>query len=221
MKSYSYNDDTGDINNIENVDFIIIGMSKCGTTTLYQSLSGLDGKTCIRFHSDYTLERVYKTKELSTKGLLALAKNPQIFIPYREPIRRRISQYHQYALTGSLKDFCLGDYSFISEGYRTEIDENIVYASIADATGINILNHHFNKELGYTKVDNIMFYNLESINRLAAALDLTLINGRISNRAKPNLEFSDIELDEIYSNKYCQHFYTAERINEFKLRAKS
>lgn len=217
MKSYPYNEDTGDINNIENVDFIIIGMSKCGTTTLFQSLSALDGKTCIRYHSDYTLERVYKTKELTTKGLLALAKNPQIFVAYREPIRRRISQYYMYSSTGSLEDFCLGDYSFISEDYRTEIDDDIVYTNIADATGINILDYPFNKELGYTRVDNIMFYNLESIDILAAALDLTLINGRISNRAKPILKLSDSELDEIYSNKYCQHFYTKKQIEEFKL----
>lgn len=213
-----YNPDTGRMHLIADAKYMIIGMSKCGTTTMYQSLNA-HGIT-IKYHSDYTLERVYKTKELTTKHLLKLAKNPQLFVSYREPISRRISQHHQYKFTVSLKDFCLGDYSSVSDGYRTEIDEDMVYTSIADVTGINVLDHPFDKELGYTKIDNITFYNLESIDALAASLEMVLIDGRRTNRGKPNLSFTDKELDEVYSSKYCQHFYTKQQIEEFKLWAK-
>ncbi len=212
MCSFLYNEDTGDINNIENVDFIIIGMSKCGTTTLFQSLNDL-GESGIKYHSDYTLERVYKTTELTTKGLVALAKNPKIFVPYREPIRRRISQYHQYNLTGSLKEFCLGDFTELGDDLTTEVDEDAVYANIANATGIDVLKHYFKKRLGILTVSNVTFYNLESIDNLG----IPLRNGRVSSRAKPKLEFSDAELDEIYGSKYIKHFYTKRQIEEFKL----
>lgn len=217
MKQYSYNDDVGDLNS--QIDFIVLGMSKCGTTTLYTSLNTVGN--CIKYHSDYTLERVYHTKKLTTKSILECIEYPTIFTLYREPISRKISQYYQYELTGSLTDFCLGDYSQMSKGYRTEVDENMVYGHIEEVTGINVLAYHFNKELGHTIIskNNITLIpcTLEKISTLALMFDFTLIPKRISGRGRMDLSFTNNELNEIYKSAYCQHFYTKEKLEEFKI----
>ncbi len=216
---YPYNEDTGRINKIADAEYMIIGLSKCGTTTLYQSLRK-KGIT-IKYHSNYTLERIYHTTELTTKKLLKMIKCPfTLFVPYREPIARKLSQHQQYQFGGAVKDFCLGDYSKFSDGFRTEVDEDLVFEQLYDATGINILEHHFDPTNGHTHIVNynmvIIPYTLEKVDILAGCLGITLINGRISGAGERDIEFSRAELDQIYDTKYCKHFYSDEQIEEFK-----
>ena len=217
--SYPYDEDTGRINEIGDAEYMIIGMSKCGTTTLYQTL-GQKG-IVIKYHSNYTLERVYDTTELTTKKLLKMIKRPfTLFIPYREPISRKLSQHQHYDFGGDARDFCLGNYSTFSDNFRTEVDEDIVYEQLHDATGVNVLEHYFNPIEGHTHIvkDNMTVIpcTLEKIDNLAKCLGITLINGRISGSGKRHMEFSRDELDQIYDTKYCKHFYSSEQIEEFK-----
>ena len=222
MKQYPIDADIGRINDMSKVDYLVLGMSKCGTTTIYEALNNIG--ICVRFHSDYTLKRVYKTTELSAKSLVAQTSNLIILTPYRNLIARKISQYYQYELKGSIKDFCLGDYSQISDGFRTEIDEDMVFANVQDVTGINILDYRFNKRRGYSIILKngvaLIPYVLEKIDNLGKLLGASMRPKRVSNREFMDLEFSDAELDEIYNSVYCQYFYTAKQIEEFKLWAK-
>jgi len=239
-----YNGDTGNINRLLETDFFVIGMSKCGTTTLYQSLNVI--APTLKYHSDYTLERVYKTEVFTTKKLFEerrkIDRNFYVFVPYRNPIDRKVSQYYQYELSQDkskeqkikeIKEFCLGNFSLFSEDYRTEVDEELTYANIINATNIDLFSYSFDGDIGYNVIyENKLIlipYTLERINNLAGILkklypEFTLINGRVSEInseniiLKSSLKFTEIELEKIYNNFYCKYFYTDEQIENFKRR---
>lgn len=223
------NTDVGDILDFE---YIVIGMSKCGTTSLQDSLDQA-GMPCIKFHSDFTLERVFKHGAPTTKQLVPDTK--AIFVPYRNPIDRKVSQFYFYGKGWTNKEtavhdlrlFCLGDYALFNVGDQTEIKEELVYQNIREATGINVLDHDFNKELGFTVIEEngyrLIPFVIEKIDNLGEFLGIEILRRRVSEKhhmrkvVRNNLFFTDEELDRIYSSRYVQHFYTAEQIEEFKL----
>jgi len=240
--NYAYNEDTGDINDIHSVDSFVIGMSKCGTTTMQHSLRS----PVIKYHSDFTLERVFGTKELSTKLLLEerwkIDRPFYVYVPYRNPVERKISQYYHYLNSADksndlrieqIRNFCLGDYSLFSKGSRTEVDEDMVFDNILDSTGIDVLSVPFNSfgtvhlEIGNL---NLIYYILDKIVDTGKYIkshidsDFTLETKRVTGDVnglsfvKENIKFTDEELDIVYGSKYCKHFYTEFEIDLFKER---
>ena len=227
MGDIPLNKDVGDITNF---DYIVLGMSKCGTTSIQDSLD-LAGMPCIKYHSDFTLRRVYKDGAPTTLQLVKKAK--AIFIPYRNPIDRKVSQYYFYdglikteTDVSDIRRFCLGDYSLFNINDQTEVNENLVYQNIREATGINVLDHPFDKELGFTVIEgediNLVPPVIEKIDELGAYLNIEIVRRRVSEQypkrkvVRHSLYFTDEELERIYSSRYVQHFYTAEHIEEFK-----
>jgi hypothetical protein len=225
------NKDVGDLTNFE---YMIVGLSKCGTTSLQDSLD-LASKPCIKFHSNFTLFRVFNDPTITIESLVNPLESPFIFTGYRNPIDRKISQYfwdgrgaHKDKLTiiEEVRRYCLNDYSFYGESKRTEVDEDIIFLNIKRVTGIDVLDYYFNCELGYTVMTEGKFtvvpFVLEKINNLAEYLGIELVTSRVSEKdvlrieVRNELRFTEEELDKIYSSKYCQHFYTAEQIEEFK-----
>jgi len=238
--NFVYNEDTGDINNLYNVDSFVIGMSKCGTTTMQHSLRD----PVIKYHSDFTLERVFGTKELSTKLLLEergkIDRPFYVYVPYRNPVERKISQYYHYLNSvdksndtriEQIKNYCLGDYSLFSKGSRTEVDEEMVFNNILDSTGIDILSYPFSS-LGSVHLEtgnlNLIPYVLDKIHYLGKYIesridrDFTLKIKRVTgdtnglSYVKDNIKFTDEELDIVYGSRYCKHFYSNSEIELFK-----
>jgi hypothetical protein len=171
-----------------------------------------------------------------------MKKPLHIFIAYREPITRNIGAYFEFRKAHKnlqvrdqqIKEFCLGNQSLFDAGERTEIDENLVYSNIYQATGINILDEPFDKEKGYQVIQrnnlNMLFYNLESLANVVEYLQsdfaphFELINKNVAKeyteryRTKQRIKFDYHELKQIYSSKFVQHFYTTKQIKEFERR---
>lgn len=238
--NFPYNEDTGDIQNLYGIDSFVIGMSKCGTTTMQLSLK----KPVLKYHSDFTLEKVYGTEKLSTKLLLEERKTINrpfyIYVPYREPVARKISQYYFYMTDRGegtserlekIKAFCLGDYSLFNKEDRTEVDEELVYQNIIEATGINILDIPFGS-LGYIHEVrgnlNLIPFILDKIQNLGKyivdyiypkfVINTKRVTGDGSDFffVKENIKFTDNELDIVYGSRYCKYFYTEDELDTFK-----
>lgn len=212
------NKHTGDI--AKKIDYIVWGLSKCGTTTLYTSLNEIGN--CIKLHSDETLQFAYGTKALTVKSIIERTEHPTIFTLYRNPIARKISQYYEYRIGGQLIDYCLDRYTINNDAVLSEVSEDLVYKHILDVTGINVLDHPFDKELGHTIIekDNITLVpcTLEKIDNLAEVFDFTLVTRHVTKKTDDIISFSPADLDRMCASKYCQHFYTEHQIDEFKRR---
>ena len=229
----------GDVGDIDNFEYIVLGMSKCGTTSIQDSLNGCGLRT-IKFHSDHTLTRVYKTKGITSRSLVKHA--PRVFVPYRNPIDRKVSQYYFYAKHKNksplqqiteIRNLCLGDYSLFNKGEQTEINEDIFFENLSFYTGIDILDYEFDKEAGFTLIEepkiSMIVFNIESSENLAsflrevASANFKLMRSRVSNKTperqwvRKSLGFSDDDLDTIFSSVYCRYFYSDQQIEEFKL----
>ena len=194
-----YNSDTGDLGGVSETDYFIIGMSKCGTSTLYHSLQTINSAV-IKYHSDYTLTRVFGDVGITTKQIINTRKNIDrpfyVFTPYRNPIDRKVSQYYQYIVQNDsvlgirksdeviieeIKQFILGSYSCFhlhNPGFLTEVDENLVYKNIFDSIEINMFDYNFDKDRGFIQIvkDNLIFipYTLLKIDSLAQFIRETI-----------------------------------------------
>lgn len=239
-----YHIDIGNVGELDKIDYIVLGMPKCGTTTMYKSLDKIKKDTVLHLHTDYTLKKAFNVDWLTIKYILDNVRNRPVYIfnCYREPISRKISQYFQYSPPYSTKstdikikeirEFCLGDSSFFTKLDREEIDEDFNYNLLFESTNINIFEYEFNKSLGYIdiKVDdlNIVPYTLLNINKVEKYIQDNISNEfrlethRVSGNVgdlfyiKENIKFSDAELDIIYGSKYCKYFYNNEQIEFFR-----
>jgi hypothetical protein len=216
-----------------------MGMSKTGTTSIQDSLN-MSGLRCIKFHSDFTLLRVFHNPSINAECLVKHAKN--VFVPYRNPINRKVSQYYFYGKSkdksvaqqiDEIRSYCLGDYSLFSRGSQTEVDENKFFTGLEEATRIDILKYDFVKENGFGTISehniSLVPFTIENINRLASFLriyltpNFKLTTSRVSDRSperqqvRKSLKFSDAELDTIFNSRYCKYFYSDQQIEEFKL----
>ena len=229
------NKDVGRVYDVEDIDYFVLGMAKCGTTSVYDALNNMRKDSALHFHSDFTLFRTYGDKDITTESLLSKRKKVNkpfyVLVPYREPIARKISQYYQYGfpkgksielITEEIKRFCLvEDFSMFNSGERTEVDEVLFYHTLEKNTGIDIFSGNSYFVDGNLK---LIPYTLESIVYLKKFFgeDFKVLHQRkTEDRAgfshiKANIKFSPAELDKIYSTKYCEHFYTREEIRSFK-----
>lgn len=235
-RSHITNNDVGDIDNFE---YIVMGMSKTGTTSIQDSLN-MSGLRCIKFHSDFTLLRVFHNPSINAECLVKHAHN--VFVPYRNPINRKVSQYYFYGKAvgksvaqqiDEIRSYCLGDYSLFSRGSQTEVDENKFFTGLEEATGIDILKYGFVKERGYGIVSehdmSLVHFSIENINSLGSFLrvyltpNFKIITSRVAKKSpervqvRNSLNFSDAELDTIFGSEYCRYFYSDQQLEEFKL----
>ncbi len=227
-------------NKINDIDYFVISMPKCGSTSLYNALRRIAPDSAMGFHSNFTLFRLHGDKNVTTQSLLGardLINRPYyIFLPFREPIGRKISQYYQYGkskgknvetIKKEIREFCLGDYSLFSPSDRTEIDEELSYTSIYQDTDLP----KFNKELGYVHTVsgniNVIRYTLLNIHNLEKYLQQILskdFNILVEKKSidkngyfevRNSIKFSDKELDKIY-NRFGSYYYTEDQLNRFK-----
>lgn len=227
-------------NKINDIDYFVISMPNCGSTSLYNALRRIAPDSVLGFHSDFTLLRLHGDENITTESLLnarALIDRPYyIFLPFREPISRKISQYYQYGkshrksietIKEEIREFCLGNFSLFNSLGRTEVDEEISYTSIYQDTSLPV----FNKTLGYIHtVDgnrNVIRYTLLNIKNLEKYLQEILsqeFNILVEKKSedkngyfevRETIKFSEEELNKIY-NKFGSYYYTEDQINKFK-----
>ena len=218
---------------IADIDYFIISMPKCGSTSLYNALRRIAPDAVMGFHSDHTVLRLHRSSNITIESLLDIRsfidRPYYIFFPFREPISRKISQYYQYSksdgkdiktIKKEIREFCLGDVSLFNAGEITEIDENR-----------NNPPPTFDKSLGYTHTVagniNTIRFTLLSISNLEGYLqdilspdftigmDMKSVNKNRYFEVKETIKFSEEELDKIYS-KLCYYYYTDDQIDKFK-----
>ena len=237
-----YNIDTGDISDMSKIDYFVISMSKCGSTSMFYALNRIKHRSALHHHSDFTLFRVFNDDKITTNYLInersKIDKPFYILVPYREPISRKISQYYEYGMaTGKdidtikeeIKLYCMEDYSLFNKGTFTEINEELFY-------GQDYMSHnkYFDKYNGYsiTKSNNrnTILYTLENTSRLEKYLqyiihpdfkllvDRKTIDSNHFEDVKNTIRFTDDELDRVYSSVWCDYFYTTRQVDEFKAR---
>jgi hypothetical protein len=232
----------GDLTNLDNMDDFIIGLPKCGTTSIQYMLESMYPNQVMKFHSDRTLEK-HVGNNITTKSLIDTRKKIDrpflVLVPYREPVARLISTYYQYGLPNGrtlreirddVRAICLGDYSAFPSGDVREIDETLVYENLHNALGIDILDimkdqHFFPIVQGSMSV---MPYVLEDFcyihwlfpRKKRVPLEHIRKSADASwyQYVKDNIKFSQEELDFIYGSRGCTAYYTQEEIQKFKER---
>ncbi len=224
---------------IEDIDYFLISMSKCGSTSMYNALRRVrPHNTIIGFHSDHTLDRLYGDNVVTAEYLIRERKKVSspffILLPFREPIGRKISQYYQYANYGSksfgkivedIRNLCLGDFSLFHLGEQSEMRVSPLFK----------LPPSFDKELGYNHtiedgMVNIIRYTLESITDVEKylkkifctplfSIEKDKVTEDVANYfdVRKSLDFSEEELNKIYGG-LCQYYYTEKQIEKFKER---
>lgn len=229
-------------NKINDIDYFVISMPKCGSTSLYNALRRIYPDSVLGFHADFTLYRLHGDESVTTHSLLSardLINRPYyVFLPFREPIGRKISQYYQYGKSNrkdietikrEIREFCLGDFSLFSPSDRTEIDEELSYTSIYNDPHLPV----FDKTLGYVHTTNgnmnVIRYTLLNIKNLERYLQEILsqefkilvekksVDKNWYFEVKNTIKFSDEELDKIY-DLFSSYYYTEDQIKSFKKR---
>lgn len=249
------------------VPIFIYQMGKVGSATVYNSIKR-SGAKCPLFHVHFLdekniseIETAYKNSDSGIvpfnikrsriiRNFVKDAKAKYYISIIREPMGRYISDYFQieedfYAKLSEKKDD--GKLSAIEKVIKDKIsgykEEEDFYATWFDKefkifTGVDIFEHYFDKEKGYTILENpgckILLLRMEDINRVLsdAISDLTegrimvsVKNRNIRSNEKNASEYHDIrnalkiderELDKIYSSKVVSYFYTDKEIEEFK-----
>jgi hypothetical protein len=131
---------------------------------------------------------------------------------------------------------------FIYEVFENDFDHDYPLTwfdkELTKFTGVNILAHPFDKENGYTRIQqgkyDILVLKLENIDKAKNAIEefagikLVLQNSNISEHKwygpvyknfKQNYIPTEAYLDKLYGAEISQHFYTGEELEQFKSKA--
>lgn len=254
------------INTINTTPIAVYQMGKVGSETIVNSLKQLELAAPIYHvhilaHKNITIS--VNNSQKNNQPLNLQLKNSKILREYldreidpplniitavREPISQFISAFFQNIESRN------PDLINSSGNYKRQAIHNYLTKKLSNydpkqawncnwfdrdfqpALGIDIYEHKFNSELGYTEFThknlNILVLQLENSKlwnqRISTFLNLSsplkIVKTNVSNNKKyhrvyknilANIELPISVLQEIYQCKYCQHFYSDEAIKGF------
>lgn len=250
-----------------NPPIIIYQMGKVGSTTIYRSLKNLGLKNRvyhIHFLSQRGVELAIKNHKKAgirfvphlslSRGLSKkLIKDPtlrwKIVTLVREPIGFEVSNYFQNYQKSKLKNLDLTDeknmetISAYLERKLSAYDPSKAYVEnwfekeIKTVTGVDVFNHPFDQDAGYSIIrgDNadILIMRLESLNQvfnpalklfLGMDRDISMIRKNVGAdkiysslyaKVKDKIKLSENVCERIYDSKFFSHFYGKKMKSQF------
>ncbi len=235
------NEDIGKINSIGNIQYLIISMPKCGTTTIKQGFERVKHDV-IHTHTDETCYTslsngdILKAKRVGLKQLIEyrLKRNSEkvvIFSGYRDTISWYLSMANQFDidLDKTLENDIVNNLRLVRPWQNHS--PFIQFSIIHDITGINIFDFHFDKEKGFGVIEKeniiLVIYKIEGLKNLENYIrerfirDYALVEGRVASdiqykRFINGFKVNSTELDEIINNKFMKYFYSEKQILHIK-----
>lgn len=228
------NPDIGPLNEALDIDLFVISIPKCGTTAIQRGLERL-GRKVIHAHTNRSTYAAFANGDiLRSNGLgmetilqarlAANARPLHIFFGYREPVSWYLSLAGQFSLPSDRVSK-----TGISERIRTEHPWNEyliedISRMIARSVGIDILGHVFDHRAGFSLLRNknasVFVYRFDKITKVRDYIVDYLDSGFVLTRERVNEDvrylthkasffLSSEELEQVYNDRWFQHFYTS------------
>jgi hypothetical protein len=235
--------DIGPLHEALDIDYFVISIPKCATTAIQRGLERL-GRKVIKAHTNESTYAAFANGDVLRKNGLSmenvlkarLAANTRpiyIFFGYREPVSWYLSLASQFRIPFHKLPINRIDIDVISEmpwsGYNINATAHIVF----NATGVRIIDHPFDPEIGYTLIKsgnvNIVVYRFgilrEIFSFIAKNIDqrFLLTYERVNEDPfyslyKSTIRLAPDELEWIDKDPWYKHFYTPLERNELMRR---
>jgi hypothetical protein len=224
--------DVGDINDSANIDYWVVCIPKCATTSIQRGLQRV-GKEVIHIHTNSSLHEAYPNgdvlkaagigvEQLIQHRLASSDRKLHCFFGYREPVSWWVSLAGQFSL----------DYASLSERpdkvsrdnhpwNKYSIDDIAVI--IRNAFGVDLMDHAFDAGAGLSVLEherfNIVLYRFDRMDAvedyIRARIDdrFVMKSERVNGDAayldfKRTFKPSADAAERLYDDPWCRYFYS-------------